>query len=865
MPCIWSTTARSAFRSLARPSSAIAHTLHKGTPQYTCSLSWDYARTTRAFSQVARALPQSLPTQPIDLPTPPITPTSKITPAQTSRAACHAVHLALRTPVGGLEDAFLIVNSLRYSTLKHDPAAHLIPAVRDFHHVAVNFGHTVPPRLSSHALLHGLIRMGRKQQAADLAVSMMEAGIPLRIKTLETFMRTLVPPPPHVRRKSIPPLNFFTNPRGLGDIVAMARHPNSRLALEIFSVAHKTHRSNARGMLGTLLAICLINTEIILASLIFAFVVKEWQLRSAVVARFDASESVGTAHVVNKRIHEPHFQQERIVPTHDMLVQIVQAIKKIFETKNADAESLGTALQALANLAVLLDHRQIPFAAITPLIRTLYHCPRVDQEVWIVDANGKEKQVCAYTYCHDVLERLITNLPLKLEPKTPLPRSRSMLDRRPMLPPLDRHACNTLLHYSLRHLVSSTHADTILKHMVIDRTPRVEPDTTTYNILLRSATLLQDSGIAEAALTALASDAAGKSADACQETTVARLIETLRTLDLTKATKAETEKLLYSLTTQLMHYTSTGRPHIVAALIYDLFPELRLSLTASQYSPLEIKQRKKARRGMVVRASRYGSHLFSVLLNALLKAGKPGMAKAVWGVAKRAERMSWDGLNPWVLGTHTYTSMLRCCALEYKMGCNARAVSRGVDVQGVRRKALLVGWSHYRAMKEVGEEVRGVLVDSGREYRMERVGELPQIDALFVNAALDLFVLSRRPPGALPSEEEVRREFEEAKVRLAESGEVAGGWTPVLQEIGEDIVKAGFTIPPSLRHIFLGRWEEGARKREGPPHLGPIPYAYPDGRPSFHPFIVPSIRTRGLPLGRRQHFFRRKTRRRTRK
>ncbi|GLB33279.1 hypothetical protein LshimejAT787_0101630 [Lyophyllum shimeji] len=723
--------------------------------------------------------------------------------------------------------------------------------------MAVNFDQMVPPRLSSHALLHGLIRMGRNQQAADLAVSMMETGMNLRTKTLETLMGTFTPPPSHTHRKSMPPLNFSPNPRSLRDIVIMARHPSSRLALEIFSVAHKTHHRNTRGMLGTLLAICLFNTEIILASLIFAFMVKEWQLRSALVGHFDPPASFKPGLVDSSP--PARVKQEKSVPTHDMLAKIILAIRRIFDDGgNVDADSLATAIQALANLAVLLDHGQLPFPAISPLLRALYHCPRVDHQVWIVDQDGQTKLVCAYNYFHEVLGRLLTNLPSKPTPKASFP---SMLDRRPVLPPLDRHACNTLLHYSLRHLLSATHADTVLKYMVTERNPPLEPDNTTYNILLRSATLLQNSAIAETTLTALAALHGGSSAfqGSSQDIVVLQLIETLRSLDLTKATKAEITKLLYSLTTQLMHYTSTGRPHKVAAFIHVLFPELKLELTASHLSPSEISERKRARRAMVVRASRYGSHLFSVLLNALHKAGQPGLAKALWNLAKRAERRSWDSLNPWVLDTPAYTSMLRCYALEYKRPqCNARR-----DAEHVRQNALNRGLQVYRTMKSVGQEVRGVLAAKRTEYRLERIGTLPRMDALLANVAIELFVLSKRASGPLPSEDEVRSEFEQAKVRLAETGEVADGWTPILREVGEDIVAAGLTIPPGLRHLFLGRSDEGARKRDEPRHLGPIPFVYPDGKPSFHPFIVPSIRTRGLPLGRRQKLLRRRERRRT--
>ncbi|KAF5372050.1 hypothetical protein D9615_008084 [Tricholomella constricta] len=772
--------------------------------------------------------------------------------------------MALRTPVGGLDDAFLIVNSLRYSTFQHDPAAHHIPAVRAFQDVAVNFKNPVSPRLSSHALLHGLIRMGRKQQAADLAVSMMEAGMKLRTKTLETFMHTLTPPPSAKRRASIPPLTFTPNPRSLADIVAMAHHPGSRLALQIFAVARKTHQNNTRGMFGTLLAICLINTEIILASLIFAFAVKEWQRHPALVGLGHESDSVDV----------PPSRPEPLPATHEMLKKLVRPIKRIFETNVKDPEALGTSLQALANLAVLLDNRQLPFSPLSPLLRVLYHCPRVDTEVWIVDANGKTKQVNAYRYIHDVLERLITSLPNGRGPSRSSSSSSSMLDRRPVMPPLDLHAYNTLLHYALRHRLSPALADTIMKHMVEERTAPLEPDNTTYNILLRSGTLSRDSELAQAAISGLESlssinndpsstnnTAAVVDTDEFQDRAITGLIKALRAQDLTQPTaRAEITELLYSLTTHLMHYTSTGRPALAAQRLFELFPELALPLTPSSCSPADVARHKKARRAMVVRASWYGPTVFAVLLNALAKSGRTGLAKALWGMARRAERRSWEGLNPWVLGVEAYTAMMRCWAVEYRRGCSreVKGLERGRGKEKMQMQALAGGMRCYRAMKDVGEEVRGVLRDMEREYRMERVGALPDVDARFVNAALSLFGPTARGP--TPSEEEVRREFEETKVRVAETGVPAKGWTPVLQEIAEDVVRVGMEMPPGLRHIFLGRWEEGARRRECPPHVGQIPYAYSgEAEEEWRPFAAPLVRTKGLPYARRGRCTRRST------
>ncbi|KAG5643262.1 hypothetical protein DXG03_001272 [Asterophora parasitica] len=746
--------------------------------------------------------------------------------------------MALRTPVGGIEDALLIVNSLRYSSFKNDPAAHQIPAVKAFQDIAVDFKHPVSPRLSSHALLHGLMRMGRKQQAADLAVSMMDAGMKLRAKTLQTFMRILKPPPTHPpRRIAIPPFSFTPNIRSLADIIPMAQHPSSRLALEIFTVARKT-QNNPRGMFRTLITICLINAEIVLASLIFVFVMKEFQHRPALVEQPLDNTSVQVSHPPRK----PNAM-------HLMLRRLVRPIRRIFESSGQDAETLSASLQALANIASLIDNRRLIIGDISPLLRVLYHCPRVDADVWIVDANEDAKQVNAYTYIHDVLERLITSLPTSTT-------FQSLRNSRPIMPPIDLHACNTLLHYSLRHRLSPAFADMILRHMVEEHSPPLQPDSTTFNILLRSGTLLQDSTLAQEAIAAHQSlseqdSNASVSADEFHDSAIISLCQSLRSVDLTLPTsRADITKLIYSLTTHLMHYISTGRPQLASKYIFTLFPELALPMTPS--ANFDISRHKEARHAMVVRPSKYGPMIFHVLLNDLAKSGRTGLAKIVWNLAQRAERHSWTKLNPWVLGVEAYTCMMRCWALEYRRGVKQQR-------EKVRVMALIGGMRCYKQMKDVREEVQRALSEIGCEYRMERIGNMPDVDARFVNATLALF----KPwSGPMPSEPEVRREFEETMMRVAETGVLANGWTPVLQEIAEDMVRVGLELPPGLRHLFLGRWDEAARKRERPPQFGLVPYAYP-GEPDhgWRPFTVPCIRTRGLPFGRRPRRRERQTRR----
>ncbi|KAG5639147.1 hypothetical protein H0H81_006406 [Sphagnurus paluster] len=719
----------------------------------------------------------------------------------------------MRTPVGGLEDAFLIVNSLRYSSLKQDLMAHEIPSMRAFQNLAVDFSQPVSPRLASHALLHGLLRMKRQRQAADLAVSMMGSGIQLRSNTLRSIMRGPLRPASLGRSKPLSFTEFSSNPvpRSFADIAAMAQHPGTHLALEIFTVARKTHQ-NTRGMFGTLIAVCIINTEIILASLIFVFFVKEWQRGSVSVVHPHTSEADVASLAVIK-------------PEPSMLKNLVRPIKRIFETRIMDAESIRTSLQALANLTYLLERDHLPFRIVTPLVNAVYQCPRVAAEVWIIDSDGKPKQVDAYTYFHDVLERLITKLPTKN------PRLKYN-----MTSPLDLHACNSLLHYALRHRLSPMLAEAVLSYMT--QYPSLQPDRATYNILLRAGTLIQDSELASAAIIAfreLSKDPIEPSINENVESTIKSLIYELRSVEfrilINPNAPAKIKRLLCAITTHLMHCISTGHPDIAAAYVTTLFPEILLSLSKDLPPSIRDEHLRK-RRSLVARASRYGPDIFAVLINALLKCGNTTWAASVWALAKRAERYSWDGPAPWVLDVAAYTSRLSCLALDYHR-------LRHSDPEQAK-VTLEAAWRCYRGVKYIGLRLGHILKKIGREHLIRNVGALPEMDARLANIALELFVVGRQPT---PSKKEVQRVFDEAK-ELVANGEDVPGWSPQVQEIASDMVAAGLDVPPGLRHLFIGRWEEGARKRDLPqPQTQAIPYAYPEVPRAFSPLTVPVVST----------------------
>jgi hypothetical protein len=118
---------------------------------------------------------------------------------------------------------------------------------------------------------------------------------------------------------------------------------------------------------------------------------------------------------------------------------------------------------------------------------------------------------------------------------------------------------------------------------------------------------------------------------------------------------------------------------------------------------------------------------------------------------------------------------------------------------------------------------------------------IPQPDLLFFNAALRLFTSSTRPRNAA----HYRHNFKRAQLLHAEFGIVSPRWHPMLQELGQDMTRAGHAVPLGLRHIFIGRWDGGTWNEEAwssnrPPETDRRPFAYPKRHiPPCAPLHVP--------------------------
>ena len=844
---------------------------------------------------------------------------SQLSSAQISRAAAQAVRLSFAT--GDIRNAYYIVNSLRLSLLRKNNRSLLnIPGVRS--QIArfdpIVFPQFASPRLAAHALLHGLIRAGLTSKASQQAHLMMRDGIKIRSGSFDTTLSSLLSKATSSKVSATQRMD--EGPAILHLRPSMVSDPCTRCAVRLLLQSHRSRQRRSQNAYQSLINACLLQGEILVGSLLFAMVVQEWRL-PRLVAHLGNNCEDSEAPV------EPIRESSRVCLGHRRYPVVPQAqlmhaiLSSIDPTMSQEDPDFHTSLQALANLAVLLDRRQIPFPHIAPLIRALYRCPRMDDLVWI-HIDRIPTQVKAYPYFHGVLKRLMASLPSTYPSQ----------GNYSVLPPLDLNAYNTLLHYALRHRCSPALANDLMMHMTTQRQKPLQPDITTYNILLRSGTLIRRHDVVEYSLAQMRRNLdGGKGTESVEKSNIrkgvtsSQLRMALLTSRFRKALfRMDTEKLnilpkglnvplkadSFTLTSYLAYLTSTGQPHIVARILFRLLPELCI-IDHPSWGSMSANERRNlsrlSRRACVQRAVEYGPYFFTAVLNALCKAGKTGLAERVWLLAKEAERVSWihefmPRSGPWCLPVHAYTSMMQCYAAEARRGLTLRGRVRGgpsTQVQSThgdardwtpQTKRHVRGWARFiltrnkafsrrvcrglagrrmgnvlfRSMKSGGTAVYQALMNVKRVDRGKwRNVDIPTPDARFFNAALALFARNpgMRIRGARTARPYWRRRLRLARSRYASQGAFEKHWNPQLQAVTREMTAAGYVLPIALRYLFVGRWTPGTWQKDKPRQLDVQPFFFPlSQRSSPRPHAVPTVKTRGLPIpykSRRRHYGRR--------
>ena len=841
----------------------------------------------------------------------PEAPTEPSTDAQISRAAAKAVRLCVRA--GEVADAYYIVKSLENPPNTAPPQkkgfAHYI-AVPHRSFIPLPFRPTVSPRLSAHSLLHALLRVGLTTKAYQLAQSSMKSDIKIRPRSLDAVIHALLAQsaatPGFSERHQLDRIDKITTSRRV-----LTLHPrlvadqSTRYAVRLILQSRHYRQRCTSEAYHSIIRYLLSRAEILVASLLFCSLVKQYQFKQAMAARLRSQiQSVDTDDEPEQSLDQKAELQsclkdvlwEKNVVDKGLAKSLVKSVEvsMLQNPQQGNGAPLRTSLQALAIIAMLLDERRIPFPEVASIIHALYSCPKSDTKVWII-RDGVTVYVVAYWYFHSVLMRLAIDLPTT-KPRRRLGKSDP---DNSLLPPLDLDSYNSLLHYALRHRHDLALAKNILHHMRIRPKP-LEPDIVTYNILIRSGTLLRRVGVTEEALKSLRRNTKNakhgimiirkkKSSPEPIPHQIRRRgtppssdIELLAVDGLTPPPDPPIADG-YTFTSYIMHLTSTGRPHVVAKMLFRILPELSMidhpswGLMDHRQAMALRESQMESRCEQLHRVASYGPNFFAILLNSLRKSGKTGLTERVWLLAKQAERISWttEGISPWFLPVHAYTIMLQCYADEARKGSvmgwehDRRHDWRPLSKSHVR------GWARFIysqgtitrdthphiAARDMGTQLYGSMVDGVQGIfksflKVNTVQNssgvaIPQPDARFFNAALKLFTQKKGRVKANRSR--WRRRLRAAQIQYARSGTNTTKLDSTVRMIVEEMVKYGFSVPIGLCPMFIGRVSSGFMFQGERRELDRRPFAFPPVSDNFRSHSLPTVKTRGLPARRRKN------------
>jgi hypothetical protein len=801
---------------------------------------------------------------------------------QISRASAAAIRISVAR--GDTWDGFHLWHSLRWSMDRYrKPGTAPQPPFRTpSTFVPIDFVRPVSSRLAAHCLLHSLMRAGETKMAAKLTERMMADGEVLHPLSFDTLLCRLnfasseSPQTADDRLRSFtPPRKVHLGPRILELQNVIPMNPFTRIAVRLLNRAREHRWQRTTSMYESVFRACLIQGEILVASLLLALLLKDYQLRHACSRVATEAERVGaqdTMAYVQSQIPEAPSRGLKLLPNHSSRI-LYHRVTKCFSKNLVTLEKHCTqvedplfseASQGLAILASELDARRIPYANLARLIKVMYSYPQCQHTVWITLPSGERQLRNAYRYFNKVLHDLLRSFP-----------DQGLLDlNTSRLPSLNVESYNALLHYALRCRHSLTLANRVLHHMTELRKPPLAPRTSTYNILLRSSTLMRRNDIAESVLRIMPWQMPADKPEVVDRFSIQerssriessptgsrlgglhsfhKLLKDTRRceLNIPKPKKPlEPDKIL--LTSYMAHLVATGRPDRVAILITRIIPEFELP-------PEEHLARWQT---SVARGVTLGPHFFAGALNALRKAGRWRLAERVWALACDAESKTLESgvTAPWCLSVHAYTAMLQLYADETKgwhddhtVACT-EGTGHPPRPRDPRRAASAVqkGMQVFRALSLAAVKVHDAAVRARKEGReWKHPPTPPRVDARFYNAALSLFC---RRPGMRPCGSHKRsrswwnRRLGKARQRFLLTGQRPRGWTPELEEIAKSLRSSGYALPIGFGVRLVGRDEQVTSQDRT--DFGVRPYSFGRKvRARFAPHRLPTVKRKGLPL-----------------
>jgi hypothetical protein len=636
--------------------------------------------------------------------------------------------------------------------------------------------------------------------------------------------------------------------------------PNTAFALELLQAARKSRSRHTGAMFNTLITLCLINGEIIVASLLFGLLVKDWEQRSMTLTQMTSHTSSESSVESSPRVPQKcrqtylyHISTRDLQPKPHMLKAIVLPIReRLTQATPGDANNMDfqEALQALANLAVLLNNLQIPFPQLSGFIKAVCQCPRVENWVWMMGNEGPI-HIPAYRYLHRTLIELATYPPTHKPTRNtvalkPFPSEPNLVKfikfvashpRQNMQPPMDVNSYNTLIQYALRHRYSPGLARNIYEHMTVKREPPLPTTTDTRNIFLRAAGLYRQRDAAEPAVRFLQEFATG---DVWRNVNMASPMRSELHRNLRKASTViqvppvthmhQLSKDPSILATYLSTLVSCGQPHLVVKL-------MRVFLHIFQPRRLQQSQANQAWKESLARAIWFGPNILHTFLHALVKSGATKYSYLLFQLIVHASRASQRPTRikenkPWRVSIVVYTTMLQAFKTEF-----TRRRRTGTNIL----PALL-----HKATKLYH------MATSDAAKNLSAVGRL---DSRFYNAILKILSLG------LPIKQydpiDVRRSLVKSRQRYARTGIVDNrGWTPLMEEVIADMISAGYPIPSGYHHLLLNDGAGLLSSSHDPPELDRRPYAFSRLKRTGTPYTLPVHNRKLLPLRRRRRIYR---------
>ncbi|KAF6762447.1 hypothetical protein DFP72DRAFT_1164389 [Ephemerocybe angulata] len=791
----------------------------------------------------------------------PSTSSSPLSPPLSASRHALIASQAIRLSVaqGSLPDAYLILNSIHFaSTSPRTPRLlRNLTALLPQNALAaepVPFSSATPVRLATHTLLHALVRQGYLPEAARLAEELVGSGVRLRKWSLDSLFAALTLPehnlssfPSAPSRSSSSSLSSLAGrrpslrpcPRTLPIRTSVLRNvdilrdelseehvatPGGKHAVRLLQVARKSRQRRTQAMFTMLIRLCIINGEIIAASLVFGLMMRDWNARVADVHVHVEEEPGALNENVTKKkkkgdvdvkwargreygrerergrgemvVQHPPGTLQTPLPQAHILSGLVEGVEEIFRAQDPRARPYRPgAVQALANMAAMLDERQVPLAALVKLVRCLREAGGMRVVVRVPrrlrgeeeeegggggagggkgEGEGGMRDVMAGEYFQEVLERLCRDLP----PHSVAPGSLSapVTQNGGYTPAPDAWTLRALLGFALRERRDWALGKPVLGVLEERGCVGVGVGWEVAEGIRQASVLCGGEEGEEAWRVAerLSGEEScskkhrgkgkGKGTKEREEERMSNAAERYAAL-LGKSPSAQDARI------RVDFLTSIGRGDLVAPYLPLLLPGWHFRSMDPRHAPrppssaVSAGERVRAYREAVER----GPRVVVSVLGAMVGAGYVDAGMAVWRWAREVEEFGWvearaaveggseseggcrDGdvdvgrvgesgsgsgsvsVRPWSLPIAAHTLALKLYAERLRRVCVAG--ERGEASSGEVRR--WVGWLRKRAMRTFRDalEAEGVREEG---VRVHGEHEVPRLDPVFFDAALDV-------------------------------------------------------------------------------------------------------------------------------